>query len=62
MKEFLDKNIKEKIHQGEWSWERKKGIGVIGLHEGKTLLKALDRSRFAKPVAGCDQDKEKVGQ
>jgi predicted dehydrogenase len=60
MKEFLDKAIKEKIWQEGWALEKKKGIGVIGLHEGRTLLKGLDRSRFAKPIAGCDQDKDKV--
>ena len=60
MKEFLDKEIKTKIHKGGLPLDKKKGVGVIGLHEGRTLLKALNRSRFAKPVAACDQDREKV--
>lgn len=60
MKEFLDKEIRGKIRQKEWPQEKKKGIGVIGLHEGQTLLKGLNRSLFAKPVAGCDHNKDKV--
>lgn len=36
------------------------GIGVLGLHEGRTLLAALDRCAFARPVAGCDADADKV--
>jgi len=60
MKEFLDKEIKEKICGEELSPDKRKGVGVIGLHEGRTLLKAMDRSRFAKPAAGCDQDKAKL--
>ncbi len=37
-----------------------KGIGVIGLHEGRTLLLALDRASHARPVAGCDLSEEKI--
>jgi predicted dehydrogenase len=37
-----------------------KGIGVLGLHEGATLLLALDRATRARPVAGCDLDPEKL--
>jgi predicted dehydrogenase len=61
MKEFLDKELRDKKRQKEWPQEKKKGIGVIGLHEGQTLLKGLSRSLFAKPVAGCDKNKEKIG-
>ena len=40
---------------------RAKGVGVLGLHEGRTLLIALQtRCRFARPVAGCDLDEAKL--
>ncbi len=40
---------------------RSKGVGVIGLHEGRTLLVALaTRTSRAHPVAGCDLDAEKI--
>ncbi|MBK7405184.1 MAG: Gfo/Idh/MocA family oxidoreductase [Phycisphaerales bacterium] len=40
---------------------RAKGVGVVGLHEGRTLLIGLEtRCRFARPVAGCDISQEKV--
>lgn len=38
-----------------------KGVGVIGLHEGRTLLLSLaTRTAYAHPVAGCDLNEEKV--
>jgi predicted dehydrogenase len=38
-----------------------KGVGVLGLHEGRTLLVALaTRCEAARPVAGCDLDDEKL--
>jgi len=40
--------------------ERTKGIGVVGLHEGATLLLGLDRAPHAVPVAGCDLDEGKL--
>jgi predicted dehydrogenase len=36
------------------------GIGVIGLHEGRTLLAAMDRVQHAYPAAGCDLRPEKI--
>ncbi len=40
---------------------RRKGVGVLGLHEGRTLLLALaTRTRHAFPVAGCDLNPDKV--
>ncbi len=40
------------------------GIGVLGLHEGRTLLVALNRPDFApahvRAVAGCDLRAEKI--
>src|SRR5690606_35527290 len=38
----------------------RRGIGVLGLHEGRTLLVALERCRFARAVAGCDLDPRKI--
>jgi len=40
--------------------ERTKGLGVVGLHEGATLLLALDRAPHVVPVAGCDLDERKL--
>ncbi len=40
--------------------QRTKGIGVIGLHEGRTLLLALDRCAHARAAAGCDRDEAKL--
>lgn len=38
-----------------------KGVGVVGLHEGRTLLLALaTRTAHAYPVAGCDLSEEKL--
>lgn len=39
---------------------QQKRIGVLGLHEGRTLLSCLDRSAHAVATAGCDLDDRKV--
>ncbi len=40
---------------------RAKGVGVLGLHEGRTLLIALEtRCAFARAAAGCDLSEEKI--
>lgn len=39
---------------------RSMGVGVIGLHEGRTLLAALNRCSMAHAVAGCDLNQEKI--
>jgi predicted dehydrogenase len=40
---------------------RAKGVGVLGLHEGRTLLIGLEtRCRYARAVAGCDLSVEKL--
>lgn len=40
---------------------RAKGVGVLGLHEGRTLLIATEtRCRYARPVAGCDLSQDKL--
>ena len=37
-----------------------KRIGVLGLHEGRTLVQALDRCAHAVAAAGCDRDPAKI--
>jgi predicted dehydrogenase len=60
MKEYLEKEmLKKKIGQGPRP-KKKKGVGVLGLHEGRTLLVGLNRARFAKAVAGCDMEAKKI--
>lgn len=44
---------------GEAEPEKRKGVGVVGLHEGKTMLIALRASNLCRAVAGCDLDPEK---
>ena len=39
---------------------RAKGIGILGLHEGRTLLLALDRIAHARVVGGCDLEQTKI--
>jgi predicted dehydrogenase len=39
---------------------RQLGVGVIGLHEGRTLLVGLSRATRARAVAGCDLDASKI--
>jgi predicted dehydrogenase len=59
MKEFLDDKLKEKKRKPKITGP-KKGIGVIGLHEGRTLLSCLGRTSLAYPVAGCDLEEKKI--
>lgn len=44
---------------GELPPEQRLGIGVVGLHEGHTLLVALRASGLCRAVAGCDLNPEK---
>src|SRR5574341_678956 len=37
-----------------------KRLGIVGLHEGRTLLLAMDRCTKARAVAGCDLSEEKI--
>lgn len=60
MKEFLDKTLAKQGRGKGLEKNRRKGVGVLGLHEGRTLLKGLNRAGYAKPVAGCDTDEEKI--
>lgn len=36
------------------------GVGVLGLHEGRTLLVGMNRTSHARAVAGCDLRQEKI--
>lgn len=36
------------------------GLGVVGLHEGRTALMASLRTRNVRPVMGCDLDEETI--
>jgi predicted dehydrogenase len=59
MKEFLNKKIEER-RKSSSSVGSRKGIGVAGLHEGRTLLVALSRTTLARAVAGCDLEENKI--
>jgi predicted dehydrogenase len=39
---------------------RSLGLGVLGLHEGRTLLLAMNRTTKLHPVAACDVNPEKI--
>lgn len=51
--------VGERRSYGTLPESEKLGIGVIGLHEGHTLLIALRASGMCKAVAGCDISVEK---
>ncbi|MCX8010452.1 MAG: Gfo/Idh/MocA family oxidoreductase [Ignavibacteria bacterium] len=59
MREFLDEKIQE-MRKSRPTTSKPKGVGVIGLHEGRTLLLALNRINLAYPVAGCDLNPVKI--
>lgn len=44
---------------GTLSPEQRLGVGVVGLHEGLTMLIALRASGMCRAVAGCDLDEAK---
>jgi len=44
---------------GERPLEERFGVGVLGLHEGHTMLVALRASGLCRAVAGCDLDYDK---
>jgi predicted dehydrogenase len=60
MKEFLEKTLTKQKRGKELERNKRKGVGVLGLHEGRTLLVGLSRAGCAKPVAGCDLDEIKL--
>lgn len=42
--------------------DRVRRIGVLGLHEGRTLLAALERSAHGVATAACDRDPDRVAE
>ncbi len=42
--------------------EKRLGVGVVGLHEGRTLLVALRHTGFCRAVAGCDLSDAKLAE
>lgn len=44
---------------GRLPLEQRFGVGVVGLHEGQTMLVALRESGLCRAVAGCDLDERK---
>lgn len=42
--------------------EKKLGLGVVGLHEGRTALLAAYRTTHVRPVMGCDLSVETVAE
>src|SRR4051812_26226473 len=51
--------VGERRSYGSLPDNEKLGVGVIGLHEGHTMLVALRASGMCKAVAGCDVSSEK---
>ena len=60
MKDFLDKELQKRKKLTQLNVVNPKGIGVLGLNEGRILLLGLNRAFHAKPVAGCDTDRGKI--
>lgn len=61
MREFLDQKLEElRRKKAPKDMGKKNGIGVIGLHEGRTLLLALGRTALCKGAAGCDLEQKKI--
>ncbi len=44
---------------GQLPYEERFGVGVVGLHEGRTMLVALTESGLCRSVAGCDTNADK---
>lgn len=40
--------------------DRRLGVGIVGLHEGHTLLVALTQTGYCRAVAGCDLREDKL--
>ncbi|HVT11436.1 MAG TPA: Gfo/Idh/MocA family oxidoreductase [Fimbriimonadaceae bacterium] len=51
--------VGERRRYGSLPDDQKFGVGVIGLHEGHTMLVALRASGMCRAVAGCDVSEEK---
>ena len=59
MRQFLDEHLLDNRVPPRVNGPRK-GIGVVGLHEGRTLLASLGRTALAFAAAGCDLDERKI--
>ena len=59
MREFLDARLTKHLAAPDPAG-KKTGLGVVGLHEGRTLLAAVGRTQHVRAVAGCDIDQEKL--
>ena len=59
MREFLDAHLEERKARLQFTGSPKR-VGVVGLHEGRTLLVALGRTVRAVPAAGCDTEPRKI--
>ncbi len=51
--------VSAKRSYGELPFEERFGVGVVGLHEGLTMLVGLRAAGLCRPVAGCDLISEK---
>jgi len=60
MKDFLDRKLQMQKKSTGIKVKKPKGVGVLGLDEGRTLLLGLNRAYHARPVAGCDVDQNKI--
>jgi len=61
MKRYLDKIIEEKRKSVHFNG-RKIRFGVLGLHEGRTLLVGLERTAMCEAIAGCDLEQHKIDE
>jgi predicted dehydrogenase len=59
MRDYLDSKLTGHLDD-HGPPSRTLGLGVVGLHEGRTLLAAINRARHIRAVAACDIDKEKL--
>ncbi len=62
MKDYLDKKLQERRRQFAQQVDKKLGVGVLGLHEGRTLLVGLERTASAYAAAGCDLEESKIAK
>ena len=65
MRDFLptgDPVVGRRRSYGELPFEERLGVGIVGLHEGHTLLVALRASGLCRAVAGCDLSDSKRAQ
>lgn len=64
---ILDSSYFPRVARGTRSYprsttQRPLGLGVVGLHEGRTALIAADRTERVRAVAGCDLDPDAIEQ